>query len=467
MGQIELNIPSCAFFPAASNPATAQVTHGTNFSIWENSFADAASTYANLHLMIPINHTAGSNYVGNTFWRSSATSGDVVWATYTDLNQNTTTVSPGQGSEINTVSASTDNLDAGTATNSVATTTADRLAWLGQFRQGAAAGDTMTASARSVGTTYTVAWDNSVNGVELLVPAHAMALGGSSGATYTSVYATTRTCRSVTVGEGDYAEFAFTLPSNYTGNLAFSLWVNPLDTGTTTWTWDTCYVALGETWDGTYTTGSEFTITGGSATTFYEDKQRAANSGAAAGDTVKVRLTRTSTGTSTAEALILTAGVTYNVGSNKSCIRFSPQSFVQPSSSPASPSMIDGSNSSFFGIVFSNGSTTQADMCIPVPTKYLAGATMRVRWFSPSTGSLQMKALYSNVADDGSLDPTLTDPGTTTKASSGAGKLNESTFTVAMTAGNVFLLRLQRQSGDSIADDVTVVDCFIETIAGV
>lgn len=448
----------------ASQPART-LNHGTNFSIMTLDCDAATDELANCQAPIPFAQNASTTPNIMTY-RTAATSGNSYMGGNYDSDQNTTTVST--GAQFVSDAAQGTTLFANQVVFDPATEdpTADRLQFMQIGRDADNASDTQAGDAQIMSSHYAMTSLSSLGLHERFILPRTFTLPTAGAVTLTTVYATTNVCDALSFPNGGgYAECVFTLPRYFTGNLKITTWVNPGDTGTTEWRHDLSYVALGESFDTAVTAGSAFTVTGGAATSFYQDKQRAALSGAAAGDTVHLRVRRTANGTSTAAALLLAIHISYDIGANHGQIDLSPGSFLIPTSNPGTVVVKQDTNNSYYVSRFAAGATTNLHNQATIPNAWLAGGILRVRWITTGSGSLQLKALYSYVAAAEGTDPSPTDPGTQTTLSSGAGKLNETSFIMTGAAKlDTLLLKLQRQSGDNIAANVEIVDAWWEFI---
>lgn len=463
--------PACYKASGASAPALVQIDN-TNFSFVVNAYDPTTDEQANVHIPVPFCESATTVPMGHV-WRCAETSGAARWDHSADPDQNSTTVSPTTAS-VNDTAIGTANFANGGALTPAVDPTADRMIHSQINRDANNAGDTLTGDAQHLGAYFTMAAVDSLGfGPEFICYPSGAAGLTPGGTTLSSVYATTNVSYALSFPNGGgYVDYVFTLPQYFTGNLEITTWINPGDTGTTEWRHDLRYVGVGETFDGAITAGSAFTITGGSATTFYQDKQRAAVAGAAAGDMVILRVRRTSGGTSTAAALLLGAHVSYDCGASIGMIPLSPQAMIAPASSPASIVEVTGANFNYYAGRFASGSTT--NLCAQSPIsggRWLGGGKIVVYWISSGEGSVQFKALYAicsgvNAAET-TTDPSATDPGTVTTASGGAGILNRTVIPMGnptVTNPCVMLFKIQRQSGDGIPANVDVVNCLVEYI---
>lgn len=452
---------------AAAQPAPT-INHGTDFSFMTNDYDDTTVEQANMQIPVPFceNDTVMTHRMT---WRAAATSGATRWRHGGDADQNSTTISTADSSLNDTADGTT--LFTNTAALSPASNpTADRLMFSLIERTANNVGDTMTGDASYLGAFLGLTSVTNLGIEEIILKPKAFTLPTAGSCSASTFYASPNEVDVISFPSGGgYAECVFTLPRYFTGNLKITTWINPGDTGTTVWQHDLSYVGVGETFDAAWSTGSSFTITGGVNTGAYQDKQRAAVAGAAAGDTVHLRVRRTSGGTSSLAAKLLAIHISYDVGAATGRAFFSPQSMVIPSSNPGTLAAKQDTNSCYNVARFAAGATSNLCNQAQLRNSSMAGGgIMRVRWIADGAGTLQIKMLYATVTTTtgASTNPSAVDRGTVTATNLGPGLLNETSL--ALTPGTpgtenwLALVKFQRQSGDTISSTVEIVDAWWE-----
>ena len=455
----------------ASQPNLAQVDN-TNFSFVTKNFDPATDEVMNAHFHVPF-MSNNNTWPARIAFRNSVTTNDVFFQMGHDSDQNSTTVSTTNATAQTTVRGTTLNLNS-TAFTPAVNTTANRMFFMNLVRDANHANDTATDDTQLI-QAFTRATASLTNlGIqEDGLPMAGFALPSAGSVTLTETYADPNDVDALSFPNGGgYAEYIFTLPQYYTGNLKITTVIQPGDTGTTEWRHDLSYIGVGEAFDAAFSSGSAFTITGGSATTFYFDTQRAVVAGAAAGDTVHLRVRRTANGTSTAAALLVGIQVSYDVGVSLGRLPLNPQSLVVPAASGGTIVQKQDTNSCYYVGRFASGATS--NLCGQVAlttTSYAGGGKLKIRWIASGSGSLQMKGLYAimNMTTDVSTNPSATDPGTVTTAAGGSGVLNETTIALgnpSLAAASSFIafVKFQRQSADTIPANVEIVDAWWEFI---
>ncbi len=468
--------------PHSSSTPIIDTINDSNLSKYVVRFQDGVTN--NLHFVLPVT----SNYLSGTAtlrvrWKASAASGSVRWqVAYSSYsNTNTANLSP---TDVFATSATAGADLINEATFSL-TVGASRINLITLTRLGADGSDTLSGNVDLLQMELEYAIDPTVARVFMWVPANAMTIPASSGATLgTETDLGTHFPWVLTMrnSQNDYADFDFIVPSNFYNNLKFSILDHfpGIGTGAVVWRIDTATTTVGNTVDPSFTTG---TATAGNSNfgsiagvLGYLTAVNAPST-IAANQRVTARVTREgSHGSDTSSVTnhsLLGVVVQYDaLLRSPGLVNFDPGSGSTPTVSGASIVKIDGtSGASYWVGQYAAGSNTCIDYINMMPYIYSAGGTLKVKWTSNApSGTAVFRVDYGTPTVGDSMDPVLAASASALlSTTAGSGIINEFTTSIAsgMVAGDEIYLRIWRLgahgSETMTSHSLNIIDISLES----
>ncbi len=452
----------------------------TNLSKWVCQFGATADERLHFFLPVPGSYNGGGSVTLRLRWRTSATSGDVVWKTWihglaTNANVIGTAATTGTTT---TAAPGTANLVQETVITVSASLAADQGMGFVVGRDGANGSDTCTGVAELL--EVLVEWAVFSGSVGYIwVPAHAWAIPSGSSASYASdSWDSSGIINAPAVGYLDSGtetiDAKVTLPQNFSGGLLASVYASTgnVTGGTYKLHLDMGAASVGSSSDPTITAQTNWTlVTGASAHFTAYDQRRAAVISPTAGQELVLHLVRDTSDASTDTLNIRGVLLEFNINARTSQNCLDPGSAAQPTGvTAATLTSVTDTNSTKWVGQFAQGANQALDFVTMVPSLYGSGGTLRVRWRSTAgSGNVRFQADFGNPANAAASDPTLTSGTMTTSASGGAGVLNEVTLDVSsgLVASDMVNIRLWRKGtdgSDTLAATVEVLDVILETV---
>lgn len=255
-----------------------------------------------------------------------------------------------------------------------------------------------------------------------------------------------------------YAEFSFTVPSNYGGSGFYVLPYHIMDTGggsqQCVFRVDHVAVQAGESWDQALSSGTQYTRTANSHSNISIGTSTAAvnpvhiTGSFASGDRVTIRFNRLSgdaSDTNSNDVCLLGILVEFGIiTKNPQTLILDPVSGALPVGSTAEVNVVSGTNQTLPIALMPDNEDHYLHLRGRIPDTYESGGTLTIDWVSETTGNWYMGLDYSSPAPASDPDPALTNVAAAAKASSGAGVVTRTTFTVStdLTDNDHFNLRI-------------------------
>lgn len=460
----------------AATPAEQTIRSDTNISKNVVRFADAAAKTAHFMFCVPANYLSG-NPNTRLRWLTPATSKDCYWDVTYFFNATNSAVVNGVVVQVTPTSDAT-GLDINDTDFAMSSSpAASRLVPMQVRRLGNQAADTLSDNADLLDVIFSYTSDPTITKGYIWIPAGAFAIPAASGATHVNNVACTATTVAypkliqLNDAANNYADARFALPENFQGNLLLTAWFKVgADTNAFGFTEGMGAAAVGEDEDPALTTGGTITIATGTTLRFYSDPQRAAPIAPSAGEECLLRITRDSADTNTGVVYLCGVLVEFDVWNrNPACLEFDVGAGSLPATDPASILKVDGTNGSRNVAQFANGATQTVDFAGTLPSTYLGGGTLRLRWSSPAaSGNCYWRVDVGSPASGTASDPALTAGTPFTSACGGADVINECTVNISadLVAGDEVLVRVVRlgdDGTDTCEDVVTLHRCRLET----
>jgi hypothetical protein len=298
-------------------------------------------------------------------------------------------------------------------------------------------GGTLAQTVDVLDIAYEYTCDATIKKGYLWVPANALTMPTSgSGASLSGVQVATTCkpyCMELRSAHDDYVDFRLKLPGNYLSNLTVTTIWEVAATGVYVFRQDAAVSSLGASSDPALSTGSNVTTASLTGGTIQFDTNRSIAGSPAAGDSVQFRFTNLGTnGSYTAGNMnLLGLFFTWDTSDkNPGVLMMDTLSAAQASTTLTT---VNDSNSSKVVDQFPTAVDTHTPFEVVLPSTYLSGGTVRVRWRSAnaSTNSAKFRVDAASVAVGASCDPTLTTGSTVTSASGGANVVNEFTYDIS------------------------------------
>ena len=468
---------------STQSPTVAQA-YDTNQTKWTATFSASAEQRLHFSWHVPGNYLSG-NLTVKLRWRTTATSGDVVWKAYyifkqdggTSAASNTTTGTTTASGSAGVIYETSLTLSTGIGAN--------RLLLFTIGRDAAAGGDTCANTAELLDIIMEYTSDPTITKAYFWVPVNAGAIPSASSSTVTLGGVATSTHFSSTGDElqpyvltmvdspSATADFKVSLPANYNGSPTISLWMNPKSTSQSSIVFSAASGAVGSARDPSLTSGGGTHSVTGSASTTNLDLQRSFTTVTpSASDELVLRMKRDNTDASAVPIEVIGFQFEFNVNASYPVtVRMDPGAAVVPASNPASLTQSNDTNASRWVMRHADGSTTSGDYLAAIYSTYTSGGTLRVRWSSSaSSGNGRFRVDYGSPATSSSADPALTSGTAFDTATSGANLINEWTFDVSsgLVAGDNLNVRIVREGGhanDTLGASVDILEVVLEHYA--
>lgn len=461
----------------ATQAPTVTEEYDTNLAKYVAKFPESGTTDLHYALLIPVDGITG-NLTVRLQWRTTdADTGDTArWQVEHVLVA--TGVSP-TGSA-GTATGVTDNnggagyLNEATITVSL-TSPASKVLAFRISRLPADGGDTLTGDLLYITGDLSYVADVTTRKNFAWISPAALRLSGAT-LSYRS-FASTPTIHPHTAvfrdAQSDYGTAILTLPSNYSGNLTAALAiVGKGDSGNSRWRLDMAKRSVGDNVDPSLTTGTAFTITHGNTDRVYVSSEQTAPITPAALDDLIIKVSRLGSDGADTNALsvdLLGVLLTWDTFTRSpGVIELAPCVWTPPASGGSTPTSEARTNFTEILQRFANGSEQACDVTLPVPTHFLNGGTLVVRWATTqASGNARFRVDYGSPAPGASsTDPALSAGTETQSACAGASKVNEVRLSVsglaALDAGNLRLVRAGDDALDTVEGAVDVVRAWLE-----
>lgn len=460
--------------------ATAQPTFlesaDANHSKWVAQFSASAENRLHYHMYAPPNVAAGADLTVRILWRANAVTGNAVWQVYArvgPLAQSLNAAAASTETATTTTDATAYDLNETVITFTPADFAASRSMSLSIARLGADGADDLAVTADV--EEIVLEWEVDVTMAKgyIWVPASAMVIPGASGCSF--AVAATATDNGAIIkpkvlvcpdAAGSYADFRFTLPSNYLSGLRTRLLAateSAGGTGTIGWHIDMAAAAVGAARDPALSVQSTFTLAYPGATAIANDATgQAAVITPSAGQEILCRVTRDSGDASTAVMDLYGILIEFNLLTRSpAVIDLMPSTAALPANG-ASIAQVGDTNTTKVIAQFSDGGTRSVDVATKLPSTYGSGGVLRLRWTAPtaSTAYAYWRVDEASPAVGSASDPALVAGTAGVSANAGSGLINEHVVDVSsgLVAGDMFHARVSRLAGDAFdtLDGVTV-----------
>lgn len=388
-------------------------------------------------------------------WRAAAASGNVIWlarsrAFYEGLD----TASSAALTFVNAATSGAGLVNS--ATVSVGGANRDSLMVVAVGRGGSDPTDTMTGDAELLELAVSYPADPLTGKGYLWLPANAAVIPTGSIATLSSrqtdnAGVQTPFCINLTDAANNYLDHHFSLPSNFSGNLKISPWFFAISGSgeAVAVNQAAAKIAVGGSVDPALTSGTAFASNAGvSSVPFRKPTPIAAPGTFAAGDEVRVRITRNNADAATCALDYMGLLVEYDISpASPQTVRLDPGSGV----GTATFTLNHGTNSSWPVARFADASDLFGDYLLRVPANYGSGGTLRIRWTSAAaSGNAYLRVDQASPASGASADPALVSGTAFAAATTGANVVNETTVAVSssLAASDLLYLRVNRLASD-------------------